>query len=60
MGKLYTYIVICQATGSQVEARRSLVGRALIRYEKGVLSGSDPLLEKEAEAFTVYVRGVAD
>jgi len=51
MGELYYYIVIYQGP---------LVERAVIRYEKGDLSGSDPLLEKEAEAFAAYVSEAAD
>ena len=44
----------------EVEPRwRPLVARALTRYENGDLSGSDPLLEEEAEAFAAHLREVA-
>ncbi len=44
----------------EVEPRwRPLIERALTRYERGDLSGSDPLLEKESEAFAAHLRQVA-
>jgi Domain of unknown function (DUF4111) len=39
---------------------RPLVERAVIRYEEGDLSGSDPLLKKEAEALAANVREAVD
>jgi predicted nucleotidyltransferase len=38
---------------------RPLIERALTRYEGGDLSGRDPLLEKEVEAFAVHLREAA-
>jgi len=44
----------------EVEPRwRPLLERAVTRYERGDLSGSDPLLEKESEAFAAQLRQVA-
>ena len=39
---------------------RPLIERALTRYEGDDLSGSDPLLEKEAEAFALHLRNATE